>query len=86
VGDISIKALYTYTKRFPAYSEQSLVSYSTWAEKLDYRNHKDRYDGYLGISVPVQFLTIVGEFAGGYDEIFGWNWGSAFSVSYKTSL
>jgi hypothetical protein len=86
IGDISIKALYTYTKRFPAYSEQSLVSYSTWAEKLDYRNHKDRYDGYLGISVPVRFLTFAGEFAGGYDEIFGWNWGTAFSITYKNSL
>ncbi|HOK00310.1 MAG TPA: capsule assembly Wzi family protein [Termitinemataceae bacterium] len=85
-GTVTIRALYTYTKRFPAYSEQSLVSYTTWAEKLDYRNHKDRWDGYLGISFPLGPLTILGEFAGGYDQIFGWNWGSAMTVGYRTTF
>ncbi|MCX7655149.1 MAG: capsule assembly Wzi family protein [Treponemataceae bacterium] len=86
VQTVTIRALYTHTKRFPAYSEQSLVEASTWAEKLDYRNHKDRWDGYVGVSFPIGPFIILGEAAGGYDQIFGWNWGTAITVGYRTAF
>ena len=85
-GSCTIRALYTYTKRFPAYSEISLVPASNWAETLDYRNHKDRWDGYLGVSFPLGPLTMLLEAAGGYDQLFGWNWGSAITIGYRYSF
>ncbi|MCX7950240.1 MAG: capsule assembly Wzi family protein, partial [Treponemataceae bacterium] len=86
IQSINIKFLFTHTMRFPAYAEKSLIPYSNWSEKTDTYNHKDRWDGYLGISFPLGPLTILGEFAGGYDQIFGWNWGSAMTVGYRTTF
>jgi hypothetical protein len=88
-GDFDAIILYTDLMRFPAFSEKSIVPAKNMVEKMDYRNHKDRKDGYLrilwngrGTNRSAPRLSIYAEGALGYDELFGWNYGFGFGGSY----